>query len=393
MKKFRLILMALLFAGLGTVQAQQPQQRNTPMRGYFQQTVLPFLEKEQAKLEQALTPAEKQELQTIREEMATFRKQGAQMRQAMQGHFNQQAWDARKAQFEAIVAKARKLADAHPQAAAAYKKAVQDELTKWREQMPAGAGGRMSAQSGHNMMGKNPQAKMNKLSDPAFGLLLDTQKIKGMMMHHQGIKGNGGMQGREMGNRRRPAFKRMEHTGYFAHTLMMAMRQPEVQKKIKAYREKNIMPVIEKQRKAFDNVLSKKEKKEIAEARTSMKTLRDQHKQMRSGGERPSDSARLARQQQLDKDRIAIRGIVLKHYGELQKALAPIREKMPQWRKDIRKIVAEYVVEQQMNRMRKTIPGKIQPLMKEKGEMMFLLMDPANPDNNGLFRFPGYGMK
>ncbi len=392
MKKLRLILVALLFAGWGTVQAQQPQQRNTQMRGYFQQTVLPFVEKQQAKLVQALTPAEKQELQKIREEMITFRKQGAQMRKAMQGHFNQQAWDARKARFEAIVAKARKLTEAHPQAAAAYKKAVEDELAKWREQMPARAGGRMGAQGGHNMMGKNPHAKMNKLSDPAFGLLLDARAMQSMM-HHQGMKGNGGMKGREMGNRGKPAYKPMERPEGFAHAVMMAMRKPEVQKKIKAYREKNILPVIEKQRKVFDNVLSKKEKKEIAEARANMKTLRDQHRQMRTGGERLSDSARLAMQQQLDKDRIAIRGIVLKHYSELQKALAPIREKMPQWRKDIRKIVAEYVVEQQMNRMGKAVNSKIQPLMKEKGEMMFLLMDPANPDNNGLFLFPGSGKK
>ena len=378
MKKIGLIFMIMLFAGT-MVQAQQPQQRNNPRSGYFQQTVIPFVEKQQAKLEQALTPAEKQELQKIREEMAVFRKQGAQMRKAMQGHFNQQAWDARKAQFEAIVAKARKLAEAHPAAAEAYKKAVEEKM----QQMPAMAGNRMGAQGGgHGMMGKNPQAKMKKLSDPAFGLLMNFKAMQGMRAHHpQGMKGNRGAAGY---GKRMPGNRTMGNSGAISHAVMMAMRQPAVQEKIRAYRVKNILPVMKKQREAFDKLLSNKEKKEIARARNDMKALRDQRLKMRKEGMRPSDSARLAMQLQMDKDRVAIRGIALKHYGELQKTLAPIKEKMPQWRRDIRKIVAEYVVEQQMQHLSKTFGKKIHPFLKEKGEMMFLLMDPAHPDDNGL---------
>lgn len=391
MKKFGFMMMVLLFAGMGMLQAQPPQQQNGPMRGYFQQTVLPFIEKQQAKLEQALTPAEKQELQKIREEMAVFRKQGMQMRQAMQGHFNQQALDARKAQFKAIVAKARKLVEAHPQAAAAYKNAVEKELARMKQQMPAMNGNSMGQNSrGHGMMGKSPQAKMQKLSDPALGLIMDVKAMKGMMMHSvRGMQAN--RKGMHAGRGMQPKRQMKQHDA-LSYAIMRALQQPAVKSKIKAYREKNILPVVRAQREAFDKVLTKKEKKRIAEIRNSMKAMRMQRMQMRSQGVRPSDSARLAMQQKMDEDRVAVRQIILNHYGAFQIAMAPIKEKMPRWRKDIRKIVAEYVVEQQMQHMSGKY-GKTPPMLKEKGGMMFLLMDPAHPDTELYMPFPGVNKK
>ena len=360
------------------------------MRGhnYFQQTVLPVLQQQQAKFEQSLTTGEKAALKEIRKEMADFRKQGAQMRKAMQGHFNQQARDARKAQFEAIVAKARKIADAHPAAAASYKKAVEKVLDQWRQRM-AGMQRPMGMQGkGHAMMGKNPQAKMEKLSDPAFGLLFDATAMQNMMKQHmRGMRNPGGM---AMQKGRRPAMHG-KNAGQNAmrHEVMMAMRNPQVRAKIKAYKEQNILPVVSKQRKAFDQVLSKKEKKVIAEARAQMKAQREKMMQMRKEGVRLNDSARMAMQQRMDENRIAIRKIMLDHYGALEKAMAPLREKMPQWRTDIRKIVAEYIVEQKLKQYART-PKTAPAFLKQKGDLMFLLMDPDHPESNGLFRFPGY---
>ena len=386
-------MMILLLAVFGTTTAQQPQQGNMPGRNYFQQTVLPFLQQQQAKFEQSLTNSEKAALQKIRKEMADFRKQGAQMREAMQGHFNQQAWDARKAQFEAIVAKARKIADAHPAASAAYKKAMENELARWRQRMAGMSGnGRMQGR-GQGMMGKSPHGRMEKLSDPAFGLLFNAEAMQKMLGHHRRGMGKFGAKAVQWGHRPMMGQMKPGRDKGMAREIMMALHNPRVRAKIKAYKENHILPVVSKQRKAFDQVLSKKEKKAIASARAGMKAQREKMMQMRKEGVRPSDSARLAMQQQIDKDRMAIRGIVLKHYGELQKTLAPIKEKMPQWRKDIRKIVAEYVVEQQMQHMSKTFGKKIQPFLKEKGEMMFLLMDPAHPESNEMFRFMGHQKK
>jgi phage gp46-like protein len=386
MKKLGITIFTLLFAGIGMVNAQQPQQRNTQMRNYFQQTVLPFVEQQQAKFEKALSTSEKATLTEIRKEMADFRKQGAQMRKAMQGNFNQQAWDSRKAQFDAIVAKARKLADSHPKEAEAYKKAMETEIAKWKAHMPAMAQGKMGNQSrGHGMMGKNPQSKMQKMSDPAFGLLMDGSQMNNMMMHHQrGMNGNRSMKGNGQ----------MDNMSKRRHVMMRAMRNPEVKAKVKAYAEENIFPVIGKERAAFDKVLSKKEKKTIAEIRQQMQAQKDKMMQMRQNGKMAmNDSARLAMRQKMDKNRVALRQIVLNHYGEIQKQMAPLKEKMPQWRADIRNIVMPNRPQQQFSQNgKKSMPAKMFP--KDRGDIMFLLFDPQHPENNMFMQpMPGSKMK
>ncbi len=382
MKKLGITILALLFAGMGMVNAQQPQQRNTQMRAYFQETVLPFVEQQQAKFEKALSATEKETLVNIRQEMTTFRKQGAQIRKSMQGNFNQQVWDSRKASFDAIIAKVRKIADAHPKEAEAYKKAVENEIAKWKEHMPAMAQGRMNSQGrGQGMMGKNPQSKMEKLSDPALGLLMDGKQMNSMMNHHmRGMKGNQGMRGnRQMGNMNR---------GHQA--MWKAMQNPEIKAKVKAYADKNIIPVISKDREAFDKVLSKKEKKVIAEARLQMQTQKAKMMQMRGNNKIVmNDSSRLAMRQQMDKNRVALRQIVLNHYGELQKYLTPLKEKMPQWRADIHNIIMPNRPQQQFKQKRMS-PMQGKAFMKDRKEMMFLLFDPQHPDNN-IFMHPMKG--
>jgi len=371
MKKLGIMIFALLFAGTGMVNAQQQQQRKMQMHTYFQQTVLPFVEQQQAKFEQALSSSEKATLENIRKEMETFRKQGAQMRKSMQGNFNQQAWDSRKAAFEAIVAKARKLADIHPKEAEAYKKAIESEMVKWKQHMQSMTHGKMNARGqGHGMMGKNPQSRMQKLSDPALGLLMSGSQMNNMMMHHsRGMKGN-----RQMGNMNR------RH-----QAMMKAMRNPETRTKVKAYAEKNIFPVISKEREAFDKVLSKREKKVIANVRLQMQTQKAKMMQMHENGKmgkmNMSDSSRLAMRQQMDKNRVALRQIVLDHYGELQKQLAPLKEKMPQWRADIRNIIMPNNQQHQMKpKGMSHMPAKAN--MKDRKDIMFLLFDPQHPDNN-----------
>ena len=376
------MIFALLFAGMGMVNAQQPQQqqqRKMQMRTYFQQTVLPFVEQQQAKFEQALSGSEKVTLENIRKEMAAFHKQGAQFRKNMQGNFNQQAWDSRKAQFEAIVAKARKLADIHPKEAEAYKKAIESEMTKWKQHMQAMTQGKMNAHGqGHGMMGKNPQSKMQKLSDPALGLLMSGNQMNSMMMHHsRRMKGN-----RQMGDMSR------RHEG-----MMKAMRNPETRAKVKAYAEKNIFPVISKEREAFDKVLSNKEKKVIANVRLQMQTQKTKMMQMHKNGKmgkmNMSDSSRLAMRQQMDKNRVALRQIVLDHYGELQKQLAPLTEKMPQWHAEIRNIIMPNSPQHQFKpKGMSHMPAKAN--MRDRKDIMFLLFDPQHPDSNMFMRrMPG----
>ncbi len=382
MKKIGIMIFALLFAGMGMVNAQQPQQRKAQMRNYFQQTVLPFVEQQQTKFEQVLTTSEKKTLENIRKEMAAFRKQGAQIRKSMQGHFNQQAWDSRKAQFDAIVAKARKLANIHPKEAEAYKKAVENEMAKWKEHMPAMAQGRMgNSGSGQGMMKKSQQSKMQRLSDPALGLLLDGNQMNKMMMRHQrGMRSNQGMGGN----------RQMDNMGGRHQVMMKAMRNPETRAKVKAYAEKNIFPVITKEREAFDKVLSKKEKKIIIDARLQMQMQKAKMMQMRKNGKMTmNDSIKLAMWQQMDKNRVALRQIVLNHYSELQKQLVPIKEKMPQWRADIHNIIMPNRPQHQF-KLNGMSHKPVKAFLKSRKEIMFLLFDPQHPDSN-MFMHPMKG--
>jgi len=373
------MIFALLFAGTGMVNAQQPQQRKAQMHTYFQQTVLPFVEQQQAKFEQVLTTSEKETLENIRKEMAAFRKQGAQIRKSMQGHFNQQAWDSRKAQFDAIVAKARKLTDIHPKEAEAYKKAVENEMAKWKEHMPAMAKGRMgNSDRGQGMMKKSQQSKMQRLRDPALGLLLDGNQMNKMMMRHQrGMRSNQCMKGN----------RQMDNMGGRYQVMMKARRNPETRAKVKAYAEKNIFPVISKEREAFDKVLSKKEKKIIIDARLQMQMQKTKMMHMRANGKMAmNDSIKLAMWQQMDKNRVALRQIVLNHYSELQKQLVPIKEKMPQWRADIHNIIMPNRPQHQF-KLNGMSHKPVKAFLKSRKEIMFLLFDPQHPDSN-MFMHP-----
>jgi len=388
MKKLGIIIIALLFAGLGTVNAQQ--QKNVPVHNYFTQTVLPFIEQQQKNLELALTNSERTTLKKIRQEMVAFREQGIQMRKSMQGKFNPQARENRKAQFEAIVAKARKLVNAHPKAAAAYKKAIENELAKWKEHMMGMNRGNGNYNSRGQRMNFSSGPGLQRLSDPAVGLLMDARVMRNRMMHKAwGMKAGYGMRG----NHGRMGRYAMEHRNGFPRAAMMAMHNPQVRAQIKAYVQKNVLPVIRTERELFDKYLSKKEKKTIANARATMQAQKERMMQLRKSGTKPSDSARLAMQLKMEENRIAMQQIVLKHYGELQKVMAPIKEKIPQWRNGIRKIIIQQIVEQQMKQPPKKV-GAAKAMLKEKGDIRFLLFDPLHPENNGFMQpFNGFGRK
>ncbi|GMT44973.1 MAG: hypothetical protein IEMM0006_0805 [bacterium] len=369
MKKLGIMILALLFAGTGMVKAQQSQQNSKQMKVCFQKTVLPFVKQQQAKFEKVLSTSEKKTLESIRQEFATFRKQGSQIRKNMHGNSNRQERASRKQAFSAIVAKVRKLTDAHPKEAEAYKKAIETEMAKWKAEMQGMRSG-MGRQTGHGQgMGNRPHPMFQKLSDPALGLLMDGNQMNGMMMHRM-MKGN----------------RHMGRTGGRNHG-MMATRNPEIRAKVKAYAYKNIFPVISKERKAFDKVLSRREKKIIAKARQQMQTRKAKLQQMHGNAKTTmNDSVRLAMWQQMDKSRIALRQIVLDHYGELQKKLAFIRLQMPQWKQHIRNIIRQNRPNQRlsqkpMGQHNPTNRHMSRKLRDNRGEIKFLLFDPQHPDS------------
>lgn len=383
MKKLGFMMMVLLFTGMGMVNAQQPQAPNKPMQQYVRTEILPVVKTEQAKLIQALTAQEKQELAKIKEEMKTFRAQGKQIRESMNGNFNQQVWDTRKAALDAIKVKADKLVAAHPKAARAYKEAVDKVLTQF-PRGPKGMQRGMGMRGGNrgirgNGMTRQPGAqRMNRLSDPAFALLMDPENIgaNAKRMNSNGM--NRGM--RQGGMRRQQGMRgqRMGHPRGRKPAPLPALRNPEVRAKIEAYAKDNIFPVLSKERTAFDAKLSGKEKKQIAAARKQWEARRAMMQKRRQDphfvpGQGVNDSTRLAMRLEMEKTMLPVREIALKHYTELKSVLAQIKGQSQQWRADIRGLV----------RPQHQGPGPMNRKMADKprrnGAILFLMYNPANP--------------
>jgi len=383
MKKLGFMIIVILFTGMGMVNAQQGQQGMRPMQQYMQTEVMPVVKAEQAKLEAVLSASEKQELAKLKEEMKAYQAQGKQIRESMNGNFNQQLWDTRKAALDVIKVKADKLVSAHPKAAKSYKEAVEKILV----QMPQG---RMGARGGNQGMStksaaRRPRANMmNRLSDPAFALLIDTNHF-GMNNHRvapknaqrgmhgmqrnpaMGMRGRQGMHGqnRMNGAGRRPAGLR-------------AMQNPQVRAKIEAYAKENIFPVLSKERIAFDAKLTNKEKKQIAAARKQWQARRMMiQKRMQDPdfvpGRGMNDSTRMAIRFEMQKTMLPIHEIALKHYTEINSVLTQIKGQGQQWRADIRAIVNP------QNQGPRSMQRKMANNHRRNGTILFLMYDPANP--------------
>ncbi len=384
MKKLGLTLMILLFTGMGIVNAQQPQMNNRPMQQNFRQNVIPVVKAEQAKLIGALTSGEKKELANIKEEMKTFRAQGKQISGSMKGNFNQQLWDTRRAAFDAIKVKADKLVAAHPKAAQAYREAIE----KVEPQRPQGRPGM------GRMQNQRPNRQFMRLSDPAFGLLMDVDQLgtnaRGMrpmqgqrsMNPRQGMRGQQGMRGRQgmRGQQSGMRGQRMMNRQGRMQAGLRAWRNPEVRAKIEAYAKENIFPVLSKERTAFDANLSNKEKKQITAAREQLEARRVMmQKRLQNpnfvSGQRLNDSSRMAMRLEMQKNMLPVREIALKHYTELQTVLSQLEGQTRQWRADIRGLVnpGNQGMRPMQNKM------AVNKRMHRNRGLLFLMYNPKNP--------------
>jgi len=382
-----MMIMVLLFAGMGVVNAQQQQKAKGPMTLYIQENVVPTVKKEQAKFIKALSDKERQQLEQMKGELKAFHIQGKEIRKSMKGHFNQELWKNHKKSLDAIKANAEKLVANHPKAAAAYEAAIQTARAQWMKDMQALRHKRMQAADGMKRMHPNvgnQHPLFARLGDPAFGLLMDANhfhmkdmwmrgsqhhpgemnrqcKAKSEMRGHQGMHGRQGMRGQIMMNRR-PAMS------------------PVIREKVMAYAKKNIFPVISKERMAFDTKLSNNEKRQIEKARKEIKAHADlmkeyHNKPKHASAERMNDSTRLALRIEHQKNMLPIEEIALKHYGEIQNYINKIKGQSQQWRDDIRSLV---IPDNQRPPVMQRRAGAKNEFMKNK-TVRFLLFDPANP--------------
>lgn len=452
MKKFGMLIVVLIFAGTQMVMAQQqtppqPQQpqKLAPVREYIQKNVVPVIKQEQGKFIDALTPSEKQELTKIQEEFKDLRPGNMRPGTGMRGNYNPGMMQNHRADVQNLLDQVKKIADAHPKAATAYKNAIEAMKDKWandiksiRDKNAIGYG------RGMNQNNRTPFI-LDRLSDPAFGLMFNGELFPMGMRPDMGSRmgpgtgrgmgyGNSGRRGTfngpmargmrcdygRMGRNMQGRHLGMDHgfgpgcygcngmSGRYNmqgnYGEMMRAMNPEVKKDLLAYAEKNIFPVLNKERNAFDKELKNSEKRDIEVARKNILDIKTQMKKYWENksvqpGQRMGDSTRLALRLELEKNMIMLREIVLNHYTQLHASLDNMKQYLPEWKTGM-----HHIVFQNTKDFDRPMGQGYGRMMRPNGRMMashgkqrmmspgvrFLLYDPAHPGehffplNNGM---------
>lgn len=362
MKKFGILTMVLTFLMMGTIEAQPNQPANKPVTQYIKDNVAPAVKQAQQKFINALSSSEKAELAKIQAELKTFRAEGKQNQMNKQGNFNQQKWVDRQQAYQQILAKTEKMVADHPKAAKAYTDFINDKASKWEAAM-----NKISQDNGYgvNRPMNRGQFVFQRLSNPAFGLIVDTDNLgnfnRPMMRNNRPGRmqpnGRGFGQGRGNGNRGAMCGQRMGQQGQRGFNRnnrgmgagrgagFRAMQNPEMKAKMLAYAKENMFPVLNKERNAFDKNLTSSEKRAIEKARVKLGDLQKELQSKRQQGVRPyrgqPDSARLALRLQMEEVMMPVQQIALKHYGELETIANKIRQDFMGWGQGMRMAVAQ----------------------------------------------------
>lgn len=430
-----MLIALLLFAGTATVMAQQqtpppPQQTQQmgPVREYIQKDILPVVKQEHAKFINALTSSEKEELAKIQDEFKNL-KPGPGMR----GTYHPQMMNNR-AKVQELLEQAKKIADAHPKAATDYKEAIEAKKVAWAKAIQE-IREKNSMGYGRGMNSNRTPFILDRLSDPAFGLLFNGENFPMNMrpgmrpggpgmgrgnfgfrgMHNRqmamGMRCNYNRMGRNMGYRQAwmdrgycnySGYRNFEGYGRFSggwRPGMMRAMNPEVKKELKAFAEKNIFPVLNKERSAFDKVLKNSEKRDIENARTNINTIKAEMKKhwqemKKSQGQKLSDSARMAMRLDLQKNMLVVREVALKHYSELRATMDNLKQYLPKWKEGMHDIISKNMSNKgfrhPMGRpgygMMHHPKGRMMDFHRKHRKMnaavRFLLYDPAHPEEH-----------
>ncbi len=397
-KKTGIVFLMLLFAGMQMVNAQ-PQQRNNPQQmSFMKTTVLPFIQKQQEQFIKVLTPNEKATLNKAKNELKAFRAQGKQIRESMNGKFNQQLWDTRKAQYQKIISQVEAIVKAHPKAAKAYTMAMEKQEAIWSQNMPMrGNANGMKMKKG---MANRQNNMFSKLNNPAFALIMDTKNFqshtKMMMkrpnMNRQGMQRQGKKGIRKNGNCNQKGMKSMRNKKMMNkhHQIMMMkiMKNPSIRKEVLYYVKNNVVPTVIKERNNFEKDLSSRERKELTNARKSLKTIEEKIISIKEkaalSGNKPAGNELLSLNIEKQKNVIIVEEIALKHYTQLTSVINKIKINIPKWKNDVRKIVMANMPMQQKQMVgRKGNQNFSKQMMMKKNSaksmIRFLLFDPENP--------------
>jgi hypothetical protein len=285
---------------------------------------------------------------------------------------------------------ANAIADAHPKEKEHFQKTMDDNKDKWisdiaaiREKAAAGNGRGRSGQSG---------PMFDHFSDPGWLLLWDIDRKnfqqmarmgKGPGMHGHGM-GRGNGQGRHgMGN-----CEGGRQGGGMGMKNGMGPNQnmnPELKAEIREYARQNIIPVIAKERKAFDKNLNDTEKEQIALAQGKRKARRIMFNEWYKSenfepGARRDDPNFDMMREDMQKSMQEVKSIAAAHSSEIEKAMGDIRSYARVWASEIRAIADKYQTGQHPKR------GPLDGHLQRMGDPInFLMFDFKDTENTTLF--------
>lgn len=379
MKKLGIAILLMIFGGLNLTIAQKG---NTEVRQYFEKEIQPVLETEQQNFYKALTT---EELVRINELKAKTNTQMSGNQKGKNGSQKDGKQSHGKRYPKASIDEAKKIADAHPKEMKHFQKEIDKNMEKWMEDITA-IRSKESQKGGKGNSGKE-FPMFDHLSDPSWLLLWD--KDRKSMREQQNGKGrhqgdgrhakgncNGKEQGQGMG---------MKGGGMQNGLGPNQNVNPELRAEIRDYAQENIIPVIAKERMAFDSYLSVAEKEQIALAQGKRKARRIMFKEWYKSedfepGARRDDPNFDNMREDMQKSMAEIRAIAKTHEGEIEEALDDIRIYSDTWEREMRVIADKYNGQNQ---------GKHQSQSRQLQQMLnpihFLLFNPDELESTALF--------
>jgi len=150
-----------------------------------------------------------------------------------------------------------------------------------------------------------------------------------------------------------------------------AMKNPELRKEMKTYKDKNIKPVLLEKRKTFDSELSADEKTVIADLRAKHQALRGS-KVGPNKDDNYKAEMKKRRMELKEETNKTLKPIMDKHAASLEKINADLTVSREQWKKDMEAIKAKHKVDSKSKPSHKAKKGG----SKDKSSIGFILMDP-----------------
>jgi len=398
MKKLGIAILLIAFVGMNLAMAQQGRQQkdNTEVQAYFEKQILPIVEVEQQNFYKALTADEMKKVEELKQELDSRIPEMEKGNRSGGGQGKGGQQQGRQA-FQSLFDEASEIADAHPKEKKHFQETMDDNKNKWMQDLtkireennPGGGRGRSA----------NNNPMFNHFSDPGWLLLWDKDRKNFQQMARMGRKGSGnrgnGMgqgqgNGNGMGQGGRQGDGMSNGMGMQGDGMRNGMGQNqninrEMRAEIRNYAQKNIIPIIAKEREAFDSNLSDTEKDEIALAQGKRKARRIMFREWYKSedfdpGARRDDPNFDMMREDMQKSMKEVRTIAEKHNSEIEKSLDNIKTNLKVWESEIRAIAENYQSAQMNN-----FKGHNQLLRQMASPVSFLLFNYKEAENTSLF--------